>query len=241
MERGWDILCLPALKLQPLITCSSKIPLPQSYDLVIFVSGGAAQIYLDFLKSKIKNDRWPDSTKAATNGPASARILENSGWFHKDSEILYPDSSFPNHDSESLWNVLRGHEIKNWKILLIRADRGRDWLADKLLENGASVLQYSIYRRIRNDWSKEVRGLMIEWSNNGKFPIWLLTSKEGIYSVGDFIYQSKLNYWWSQCSFIVIHKNLAEFLQNYLLKLSGKMIICSPNDESILNAFKEIE
>ncbi len=234
---GWNVFCFPTIEIVPIETNYSDLPLPQNYDLVVFVSGRAAQVYLDFLKRKTNLKSWPISAKAATNGPSSAQVLRNSTWFHSDSTIFYPSPAF-NCDSQALWEVLKKNEIKNWRVLLVRAMQGNEWLAIKLLKNGARVEEYYAYNRVRARWNEKNRRLILAANNEKKYPVWLLTSKESIFSIEDFISQNGLGFWWSQCDFIVIHRNLYDCIRN-LLQPVGKIITCSPNEESVFSSFKK--
>ncbi|WP_204267546.1 uroporphyrinogen-III synthase, partial [Escherichia coli] len=51
-------------------------------------------------------------------------------------------------DSEHLWEQLS--ERRNWagaRVLLLRGDGGRDWLAERLAECGAQVEAVTVYHR----------------------------------------------------------------------------------------------
>ena len=46
--HGWEACVLPALEILPL-DCLEGLPMPEDYDMVVFVSGNAARLYLDQL------------------------------------------------------------------------------------------------------------------------------------------------------------------------------------------------
>ena len=49
--QGWEACVLPALEILPL-DCLEGLPMPEDYDMVVFVSGNAARLYLDQLTAR---------------------------------------------------------------------------------------------------------------------------------------------------------------------------------------------
>src|SRR3546814_5124008 len=62
---GWQALELPALEIQPLPVQPAQLPLPQDHDLVVFVSGNAARLYIAQLRDVAGQAAWPPATAAA--------------------------------------------------------------------------------------------------------------------------------------------------------------------------------
>ncbi|WP_095112855.1 uroporphyrinogen-III synthase [Pseudomonas sp. Irchel 3H7] len=132
--------CLPLLEIAPL-PVSEKIrraitQLP-SCSAVIVVSKPAARIALDLL----------DGTSALTMpwfsvGAATAQILLDHGL----------DANFPadGDDSEALLQLPRLREAISQpgaQVLILRGEGGRELLAERLRERGASVEYLELYRR----------------------------------------------------------------------------------------------
>ncbi|MEX3956997.1 fused uroporphyrinogen-III synthase HemD/membrane protein HemX [Trinickia sp. EG282A] len=86
-------------------------------------------------------------------------------------------------DSEALWASLMArfgeHGFDGRRVLIVRGDGGREWLADRLREAGAEVDYVAAYRRVvpqpsSEAWSR-IRALLA-----GTPHAWLLTSSEGV-------------------------------------------------------------
>jgi len=235
---GWQALDLPALDLQPLPTAATQLPLPQDYDLVVFVSGNAARQYLAQLRDVAGQSRWPVATLAATVGPASAQALRELPGFGADTTVLCPPPGAPTHDSEALWQVLRARGDLPQRVLLVRGTQGRDWLGDQLEAAGVQVRRHAAYRRQPAPWPAAAVRQLHEWARQGARPTWLLTSGEGLAAIQAQIGQAGLQAWWQGCGFIVTHPVLAQRLQQAGGEGPAPMVkICLPTDEAILAAF----
>ncbi|HYG43181.1 MAG TPA: uroporphyrinogen-III synthase [Bordetella sp.] len=236
---GWQVLELPALEIQPMPVQAGLLPLPQDYDLVVFVSGNAARLYMAQLRDVAGQATWPATTPAATVGPASARALRELPGFGADTTVLCPPPEALTHDSEALWAVLRTRGEMPGRVLLVRGTQGRDWLSDQLAAAGAQVVRHAAYRRQPASWPAEAVQQLHEWARLGMRPTWLLTSGEGLAAVQAHIGQHGLQAWWRDCPCIVTHPALA---QRLLHDAGGDpparvVQICLPADEAILAAF----
>lgn len=236
---GWQTLDLPALSLCPLPIAAAALPLPQHYDLVVFVSGYAARAYLQQLRDLVGQTVWPTQVAAATVGPASARALRETPGFCVDTTVFCPPPDAPSHDSEALWQILRAQERLPARVLLVRGTQGRDWLGDQLEAAGATVSRHAAYQRQPADWPRSSVEQLRKWAEKGAKATWLLTSGEGLAAVRTQIHQVGLDDWWRACDFIVTHPTLAQKLhQAPADKAAGAMVkICLPADDAILAAF----
>ncbi|MBV7482471.1 uroporphyrinogen-III synthase [Bordetella sp. BOR01] len=236
---GWQVLNLPALDIQPLFVPAEQLPLPQDYDLVIFVSGNAARLYMAQLHDVAGQATWPATTAAATVGPASARALRELPGFGADTTVLCPPPEAATHDSEALWAVLRTRGALPARVLLVRGTQGRDWLADQLTAAGTQVVRHAAYRRQPAPWPAAAVRQLHEWARQDARPAWLLTSGEGLAAVQAQVRQQGLQAWWRGCRYIVTHPALARRLQHDAGgNAPAPMVqICLPADEAILAAF----
>ncbi|MGZ9892967.1 uroporphyrinogen-III synthase [Bordetella bronchiseptica] len=237
-DAGWQTLCLPALRIEPLPPENGVVPLPRDYDLVVFVSGNAARLYLEQLRARGQLP-WPAGALAATVGPASARALLESGHFGADTTVLHPAESAPTHDSEALWALLRARPVLPRRALLIRGTQGRDWLADRLAAAGVEVSRHAVYRRLPAPWAQEGRQRLRDWARAGERPTWLLTSGEGIDALVQGLREEQLLDWWLQGRFVVTHPVLAERLRALAGGGAGAPMVknCMPADEAIFATF----
>jgi uroporphyrinogen-III synthase len=79
------------------------------------------------------------------------------------SSITYPKDVL-SADSEGLWRLLKPQLPPNAKILILRGQTGRDWLADTLTQHGAAVTCLSVYRREPAKWSEEQLATLKSWA-----------------------------------------------------------------------------
>ncbi|GAB1578618.1 uroporphyrinogen-III synthase [Bordetella petrii] len=237
-DAGWQTLALPALEIQPLPADAAGPPLPQDHDLVVFVSGNAARLYLAQLHAAGMPD-WPGGTLAATVGPASARAFRACPGVGPDAAVLYPPPEAAAHDSEALWQVLRARGALPRRVLLVRGTSGRDWLGDQLEAAGVQVARHAVYRRLPALWPASAVRQLREWAGQGRPATWLLTSGEGIDAVRAQVDAAGIAAWWRASRFVVTHPSLVPRLG---LAGSGQgpapmVKICLPADEAILAAF----
>lgn len=206
---GWRALLLPALVLEPL-DCPGPIPAPGDFDLVVFVSGNAARMYLTQTDLPMG---WPAETLAATVGPASAQALRQVPQFGPRGRIVHPSADAPTHDSEALWQLLSSRPLPR-RALLVRGEAGRDWLAERLIEAGVDVHSHVLYRRRTAAWPgdslQQLRSLAAD--AQAQPPVWLLTSTASIDAVADGARAAGLFEWWARSRFVVTHPRQGEHL-----------------------------
>jgi len=141
-EQGIFSSCLPLLEIEPIAasaTMRAVIGELERFCAVIVVSKPAARIGVDLL-----SQQWPrpPSLKWFTVGAATAQILEDFGL----------DVSFPvdGDDSEALLDLPELREAvarPDPRVLIMRGEGGRELLAERLRELGASVEYLELYRR----------------------------------------------------------------------------------------------
>ena len=232
---GLQVQSLPALHIQPLSPDLASLPKPASYDLVVFVSGHAAQFYLQALAQQGSQaaNSWPVSTLAATVGAASARSLEQAGGIPAE-QILYPDKH-SSQDSESLWQLLVPRLASLKRVLIVRGPRGREWLRNTLQSAGVQTDTLAMYDRSPAQWNTDqaaqLRAMLASPA------VMLLTSSESVDAVHQNVCQLGLEQAWLQIRFVVIHDRIARRLQS-LFQASGKVEspvvkVCPPDDNSL--------
>ncbi|MGE8097821.1 uroporphyrinogen-III synthase [Pseudomonas fluorescens] len=141
-EKGIFSSSLPLLEIEPIPVSETMHQVIQGMDrycAVIVVSKPAARIGVDLV------DRyWPQSLRLKwfSVGAATAQILKDHGL----------DVSFPveGDDSEALLELTPLREAiarPDARVLIMRGEGGRELLAERLREQGASVDYLELYRR----------------------------------------------------------------------------------------------
>ncbi|CAH2800530.1 MAG: Uroporphyrinogen-III synthase (EC / Uncharacterized protein EC-HemX [uncultured Paraburkholderia sp.] len=154
----------------------------ERYALVVFVSPNA--IDHAFAKSSAI---WPHALPVGVVGPGSVRALARHGVSAPAHQVISPaagvDDDNGRFDSEGLFAAIDAAlgeaNLEGKRVLIVRGDGGREWLADRLREAGAEVETVAAYRRLVPEpsiaaWAR-VHQLLA-----GEPHAWLVTSSEGV-------------------------------------------------------------
>lgn len=114
-----------------------------SMTLAVFVSPNAAECFFAPLPT---HRHWPPGVLAATVGPGTTDLLATRLGVPAPL-LVEPPREAAQFDSEALWRVLSKRPWQGARVLIVRGDGGREWLADKLRAQGAEVSFCTAYRR----------------------------------------------------------------------------------------------
>lgn len=244
-RRGWSVVECPALDVREVIAGAGEVPMPERYDLVVFVSRAAVTGYHSQLVAAGHADdiRWPLSTKVASMGPVTASVIRRV--FGDDLSVFHPAPDVA-QDSESLWPILMALEDPLQRVLIVRGQDGRDWLSQRLNQQGIRVELHQAYRRQPVQWSCTLNKHFVALQQQDTLPTWLLTSPHGLDAIYKNLESLGLLDWFACSSFVLTH----ERLEPMLIKLLGarslvkscllKCVVASPEDDIILNGFEQI-
>jgi uroporphyrinogen III methyltransferase/synthase len=182
---GLATLDFPLIDIAPVLDdaplCHALASLDR-YALVVFVSPNAVDHA--FARSEAI---WPHALPIGVVGPGSVRALARHGVRAPEHRVISPSSGADDEstgfDSEGLFAALDASlgaaSLEGKRVLIVRGDGGREWLADRLREAGAEVDAVAAYRRIVPEpsigaWTR-VHELLA-----GEPHAWLLTSSEGV-------------------------------------------------------------
>ncbi|OAJ51971.1 uroporphyrinogen-III synthase [Paraburkholderia ginsengiterrae] len=154
----------------------------ERYALVVFVSPNAVDHA--FARS---DTIWPHALRVGVVGPGSVQALARHGVAEPAYQVISPpsgtDEDTARFDSEGLFaaieTALGVAGLEGKRVLIVRGDGGREWLAERLREAGAEVETVAAYRRLVPEpsiggWAR-VHALLA-----GEPHAWLLTSSEGV-------------------------------------------------------------
>lgn len=190
------VLVLPALSIEPLTShvlvratsthaVSSKeqstietttliASASKPYDLIVFVSRAAVEHFPLKLCAHLSQ-----TLLAAVGGQTAQAIRQRFG---VTIDLVYPFASCQ-QDSEALWHLLIPHLSRIKRVLIVRAESGREWLRERLLENGCEVDCLATYSRKPCMWSGEQAQALFDAGQNQTPLIWLFTSVESVDAV----------------------------------------------------------
>jgi uroporphyrinogen-III synthase len=125
---------------------------------------------------------WPQHVLAAAPGPGTLQALSDAGV--PPAACVAPAIDAPAHDSEALWERLRGEDWRGQRALIVAGEGGRDWFELTLASAGAQVDRLSVYRRglpllddAQRSWLASARDCPGHW-------IWQFSSGEAIDHLG---------------------------------------------------------
>lgn len=144
-------------------------------DLAVFVSPNAVEQFFALSDGQ----PWPSGTLAACVGPGSAQALADRGV--PVDNIVQPPADAASLDSEHLWPQLQAR--RPWaggRVLLLRGDGGREWLAERLDEAGAHVSALTTYHRSSPHFDADEQALLAQALGHPQDFAWLFSSAEAI-------------------------------------------------------------
>lgn len=179
IARGFDALWLPAFEIGPAPDeAAARTALAQlaAYDLAIFVSPAAARATAALLAGQ-----WPAHTAigavGATTGRAAAQAIAGAA----AAPLIAPSGADElESGSEAFWKALRRASLLPRRVLLLRAQDGRQWLAQRLAAAGAQVDAVAVYARRARAASDADLATLQRWRAAGRVPAALVTSSEAI-------------------------------------------------------------
>ena len=139
-ELGADVVEAPAIRTEPI---DAEVPDPRSFDLVCVTSPTGAQRLLE----EVHDARALAGPLIAAIGPGTARALREGGIV---ADIV-PERAVAEGMVEALRDVPVG------RVLIARAEEGRDVLPDALRERGATVEVVALYRTVAEPLDDGVR------------------------------------------------------------------------------------
>jgi uroporphyrinogen-III synthase len=176
---------LPLIEIRPnsdrnqLAQAWSEVP---NCALVMFVSAAAVDSFFDgrpqVQPADIDRPSWPAGVYAAATGPGTAAAL--SARQVPTRQIIQPGAEVGQVDSEALWQRLATLPWSGTLAMIVRGDGGREWLAERLTEQGARVRFVQAYSREtpvldadRRAWVAAAQAWPHDWC-------WLFSSSDAI-------------------------------------------------------------
>ena len=175
-QAGLRAQALPLIGIQaapdPAAVRASWARLP-GLAMVIFVSANAVQ---HFFAARPAGATWPAGLVAGSTGPGTSAALRSAGVL----QIEEPAADAAEFDSEALWARLRARAWHGRRVLVVRGEAGRDWLARRLREQSAEVDFISAYRRVPPVLDEPARLLLAAAMVAPARYLWLFSSSEAV-------------------------------------------------------------
>lgn len=204
--HGVDAQALPLLRIEPAADPAAAAAWAAlcAFRLLMFVSPGCVK---SFFALRPPASAWPAGTLAAAPGPGTARALRAHGV--PEGAIVEPPADAPQFDSEALWPLLRDRPWQQQKVLIVRGDGGRDWLAERLRERGAEVTFVQAYRRALPSLDAAQRALLAAALAAPARHGWLFSSSQAAAHLGTIAPQLD----WATMRALATHPRIAATLR----------------------------
>ncbi len=169
-ELGAIALCQPAIHIGP---PASWEPVDQviaglsSFDWLVFSSANGVKYFLDRLLETGRDLRQLGGSQLAAIGPATAAVLQQ---YHLRADLQPAD-----YRAESLAEQLAPLSVGK-RVLLLRASRGREVLAESLSNSGVDVSQVVVYQ---SEDVKEATAQILENLRSGRID-WITVTSSAI-------------------------------------------------------------
>lgn len=134
-DAGWPVFVQPIIRIAPLADDTlPSTPEFESDDRVIFISANAVSYGLPHLEASLKSS----GAKVLAVGERTASGLRAAGF-----DVVVP--TMPN--SEGLLALPELNNFAGQRVVIVKGDGGRQFLAEALIARSAVVLEYVCYRR----------------------------------------------------------------------------------------------
>jgi uroporphyrinogen III methyltransferase/synthase len=136
--EGAEVIEAPVIRTEPLPDVQLR-PIAE-YDLVCITSQNAIEPFFEALRRQGTDARGLAAARVATIGSATAAELSAHG--------IDPDVVPTRQVAEGLVEALAGEDVDGRRVLVARAEEGRDVVPDALRERGADVDVAALYRTV---------------------------------------------------------------------------------------------
>ncbi len=231
-ESGCPVRIFPLLDIQPLsdtTELTATLSKLTDFAMVAFVSPNAIDAVFAHLQF------WPKSVIAAVVGEGSRLALARHGVTDANASIIAPRDKHRT-DSETLLLELDLPALRGKKVLIVRAESGRELLADQLRAAGVEVEQLVAYQRqspvLTEARLAELNTLLAEEND------WVITSSEALRFLKQMVEQAEKSAGWQilqNKTLILPHPRIAETAKECGFT---RIILCGSGDEALFGAIQ---
>jgi len=177
VSRGLDAQALPLIDIgpasEPELVRQAWQELPALH-FVMFVSANAVE---QFFALRPQGTDWPPELAAGSTGQGTSAALRGCGV--SQALIAQPAPGEPS-ESEALWRQIAHRPWAGRRVLVVRGEDGRDWLAQRFQAAGAAVMFLAAYRRRPPQWTPEQARLLDQALAAPQDHVWLFSSSEAV-------------------------------------------------------------
>jgi len=231
-QAGQPALWLPAFEFgaAPDEPQARAVLATAGFDLAIFVSPQAARATAALLAQP-----WPAGTAIAAVGAGTRAAVLTAIPGAADAMLLAPAGDADMSGSESLWPLLQAMQPPPRRVLLLRGQSGREWLAERLQDAGATVVPLAVYSRLPYTPPAELRARLAGAAQTGLASV--ISSSDAVDALaGMFGGQPDVLQALRAGAALASHPRIAE-----RLRAAGfeRVTVCAPEASAIVGVLRE--
>ena len=188
----------PASDVAPVVAAWQRLP---DWRFIMFVSANAV---LHFFALRPRDAHWRASLRAGATGPGTRAALIDAGV--PVEQIVAPDDGAAELDSEALWRRLAHDDWQGQRVLVVRGEDGRDWLAERWRGAGAQVHFVAAYRRSMPRLDDDAQRLLAAAQREPAQHLWLFSSSQAVANLRELAPQAD----WSHARALATHTRIAQ-------------------------------
>jgi uroporphyrinogen-III synthase len=176
-QAGWSAVWCPAFQLGPAPDSElarSTLARLADFDLAVFVSPAAVAAVAGLLETP-----WPVTTTIGAVGAATEAAVRQRLRLPTEVRVVAPaveDAA----GSEAFWSEwLRSGAVAR-RVLILRAQHGREWLGEQFVAAGAEVRVLAVYTRAEVTLDATARESLQQWVAAGAPAISIFSSSEAV-------------------------------------------------------------
>jgi uroporphyrinogen III methyltransferase/synthase len=160
----------------------SSLRVADTFDWIVFSSVNGVRAFLERLRALGRDGRSLGSARLAAVGPATARALDQAGYVCD----LVPETFHAEALAERLATTADG-----MRVLLVRAENGRDVLARRLAAAGHEVVETEAYRSVAVETPDEGTAALL-----AACPIdWIVVTSPAIAKAATALWGDRMHHW----------------------------------------------
>lgn len=197
------------------------------FDLAVLVSPAAVRATSELLVQP-----WPASTVIGAVGAATAAAVGE--WLHPDSSVsLIAPAASEETGSEAFMAEWQRRGQAAQRVLILRAQHGREWLAQRFAEFGSRVETLAVYTRNECELDAAARGWLAEAIDGGASVAAVFSSSEAIAALDRSVHdEPRARDWLRAGTAIATHARIAE----QLLAAGYSRVLTSAADDAAVLA-----
>lgn len=149
----------------------------QAFNGVMFVSPAAVDAWMAATPA---HAQWPVSTWVAVPGPGTERAFRAHGGVTRVREVLGPKMDAAQFDSDALWAAIGHRPWAGQRILIVHGGAGRELMAQRWRDAGATVQQVQAYQRGVPPFDASQQATLQQAMGQPKQHLWLFSSGEAV-------------------------------------------------------------